>query len=67
MKAFAKLYDMNIKDKRLFRLLSKILLAVGSSCQPFFSDFRCESYGIFVLGVGFFFLQTNFDFLTCHF
>ena len=28
------------------------------------SDFRYESNGIFVLGVGFFFLQTNFDFLT---
>ena len=31
------------------------------------SDFRYESNGIFVLGVGFFFLQTNFDFLTSHF
>ena len=31
------------------------------------SDFRYESNGIFVLGVGFFFLQTNFDFLTRHF
>ena len=30
------------------------------------SDFRYESNGIFVLGVGFF-LQTNFDFLTSHF
>ena len=28
------------------------------------SDFRYESNGIFVLGVGFLFLQTNFDFLT---
>ena len=33
----------------------------------FCSDFRYESNGIFVLGVGFFFLQTNFDFLTSHF
>ena len=32
----------------------------------FCSDFRNESNGIFVLGVGFF-LQTNFDFLTSHF
>ena len=32
-----------------------------------FRDFRYESNGIFVLGVGFFFLQTNFDFLTSHF
>ena len=31
------------------------------------SDFRYESNGIFVLGVGFFFLQTNFDFLPSHF
>ena len=31
------------------------------------SDFRYESNGIFVLGVGFFFLQTNFDFLTSRF
>ena len=31
------------------------------------SHFRYESNGIFVLGVGFFFLQTNFDFLTSHF
>ena len=31
------------------------------------SDFRYESNGIFVLGVGFFFLETNFDFLTSHF
>ena len=31
------------------------------------SDFRYESNGIFVLGVGFFFLQTNFDFLSSHF
>ena len=30
------------------------------------SDFRYESNGIFVHGVGFF-LQTNFDFLTSHF
>ena len=32
----------------------------------FCSDFRYESNGIFVLGVGFF-LQTIFDFLTSHF
>ena len=31
------------------------------------SDFRNESNGIFLLGVGVFFLQTNFDLLTCHF
>ena len=31
------------------------------------SDFRYESNGIFVLGVGFFFLRTKFDFLTSHF
>ena len=31
------------------------------------SDFWYESNGIFVLGVGCFFLQTNFDFLTSHF
>ena len=31
------------------------------------SDFRYESNGIFVLGVGFFFLQTHFDFLTSYF
>ena len=31
------------------------------------SDFRYESNGIFVLGLGFFFLQTKFDFLTSHF
>ena len=30
------------------------------------SDFRYESNGVFVLGVGFF-LQTNFDFLTSYF
>ena len=32
----------------------------------FCSDFRYESNGIFVLGVGFF-LQTNFDYLTSQF
>ena len=37
MKAVAKFYNMNIKDKCLFRLLSKTLLAVGSSYQPFVS------------------------------
>ena len=38
---------------------------VVRSIKPYFcSDFRYESNGIFVLGVGFFFLQTNFDFLT---
>ena len=31
------------------------------------SDFRYVSNGIFVLGVGFFFLHKNFDFLTSHF
>ena len=36
------------------------------SVQTFCSDFRYESNGIFVLGVGFF-LQTNFDFLTSYF
>ena len=33
----------------------------------FCSDFRYERMGIFMLGVGFFFLQTNFDFLTSRF
>ena len=35
--------------------------------RSYCSDFRYESNGTFVLGVGFFFLQTNFDFLTSHF
>ena len=39
------------------------IIAEKSYC----SDFRYESNGIFVLGVGFFFLQTYFDFLTSHF
>ena len=46
------------------------MLVVVFFIQSFFdfcSDFRYESNGIFVLGVGFFFLQTNFDFLTSHF
>ena len=34
--------------------------------KHFCSDFRNESNGRFVLGVGFF-LRTNFDFLTSHF
>ena len=34
--------------------------------HAFCSDFRYESSGIFVLGVGFF-TQTVFDFLTSHF
>ena len=32
----------------------------------FCSDYRNESNGIFVLGMGFF-LQINFDFITSHF
>ena len=57
MKAFAKLYDMNIKDKCLFRLLSKILLAVGSSCQPFFPTFVAKVTEYLCSGWGFFFFR----------
>ena len=39
-----------------------VMITPGYYC----SDFRYESDGVFVLGVGFF-LQTNFDFLTRHF
>ena len=45
---------------QIFTCGAEILAKSGSFC----SDFRYESNGIFVLGVGFFFLQTNFDFLT---
>ena len=45
-------------------MITKIIQALS---VIFCSDFRYESNGIFVLGVGFFFLQTSFDFLTTHF
>ena len=50
----------------------KIVFSELRACKNYWdlnycSDFRYESNGIFVLGVGFFFLQTNFDFLTSHF
>ena len=47
------------------RIFSKVFSV--SKQVDYCSDFRYESNGIFVLGVGFFFLQTNFDFLTSHF
>ena len=51
-----------------FEYQTKLEVSARSDCRtPFCSDFRYESNGIFVLGVGFFFLQTNFDFLTSHF
>ena len=46
-----------------FEVLRAVYRVIKNCC----SDFRYESNGIFVLGVGFFFLQTNFDFLTSHF
>ena len=49
---------------------SKISLDIIKVFKPqhhFCSDFRYEINGIFVLGVGFYFRQTNFDFLTSHF
>ena len=46
---------------------SKSIVILSLKLKSYCSDFRYESNGIFVLGVGFFFLQTNFDFLTSHF
>ena len=48
-------------------LSSRRLSVESNQVICYCSDFRYESNGIFVLGVGFFFLQTNFDFLTSHF
>ena len=57
--------DLKFRKKSLRLILNgfKVCSLVDNYC----SDFRYESNGIFVLGVGFFFLQTNFDFLTSHF
>ena len=43
-------------------------LSILSCSREFYcSDFRYESNGIFVLGVGFFFFRQILDFLTSHF
>ena len=55
---------------KVFFLINKQLLSIANAkdlnTDYYFSDFRNESNGMFVLGEGFF-LQTNFDFLTSHF
>ena len=55
--------EVQRRVKIVRQLMTLVVFKLKSNC----SDFRYESNGIFVLGVGFFFLQTNFDFLTSHF
>ena len=51
---------MRALKKLLFRLSFRFIVRFS-----YYSDFRYESNGIFVLVVGFF-IQTNSDFLTSH-
>ena len=55
----------NLKNNSKFGLLEADVNPIAPA-QFYFSDFRYESNGIFVIG-WVFFLQTGFDFLTSHF
>ena len=64
---FRKNYYKKMKFVLTCTLTTMATTKYRSESLSFCSDFRYESNGIFVLVVGFFFLQTNFDFLTSHF
>ena len=68
-KASSSHHTTNLKTKLslLHSCGLNILCHLTSNKLSFCSDFCNENNGIFVLGWVFFFLQTNFDFLTNHF
>ena len=63
LSCFVQAYTSRITLMTSFQLKLEYEIILLRYC----SDFRYESNGIFVLGVGFFFLQTNFDLLSSYF